>query len=227
MPSSFAVADVTVTELCDDIIQKFHTDLDSSAVKIDIVLAFRDPEGESPALLKEGHRVWGSSKVISLKDRVKGMGDAEITLDGDAWANMNEKSKRAILDHYLEHFSVKRDKNGDFLFDDICRPIIKLRTPDKIVRLFHGAALRNGKSSYEASQLRSMFLSGPELLSFVPDSMEERRTELDEAAKDLMGTMDKHKATMTVSVNEGEPVEMTKGNLLKAIAKDAKGGKLA
>ena len=57
--------------------------------------------------------------------------------------------------------------------------------------------------------------------------MEERRTELDEAAKDLMGTMDKHKATMTVSVNEGEPVEMTKGNLLKAIAKDAKGGKLA
>jgi len=228
MSASFAMADRSVSDICEKIIQQHHTDLDSAEVKIDLLLAFRDPDGEAPAILKDGQRVWGAVKTIGLKDRVKGMGDCEIILDGDAWADMSGLTKVALLDHYLEHFEVKRDKNGDFIFDDINRPVIKMRPHDRIIRLFHSVSRRHGRESIEAIQLKSMFVSNPDLLEAVPNSREEKRAELDAAAKDLMETMDASKPTMKISVDGAEPVEMTREQFQASISKklkDVKEGK--
>ena len=169
MSSSFTLSDRGVKELCDEVIKKYHADLDSAAVNVDLVMCFRDPEGEAPAILKDGQRVLGSSKSISLKDRVKGMGDCEIILDGDAWGSMPLPMKEALLDHHLQCFEVKRDKNGDFIFDDINRPVVKMRPHDRVIRFFDTVAQRHGTNSIEAEQLRSMFLGySSTYLPFVP-----------------------------------------------------------
>ena len=192
MPTSYSMAAPPANELCQDIIQKYHVELDSVGVKVDILLAFRDPDSEKPSL----GGIWGISKLINLKDRVKGMGDCEIILDGDACANFSKENWEALLDHQLEHFEVKRDKNGDFIFDDINRPVLKLRPHDRVIRLFHGPAARHGNSSYEAQQLRSMFLNDPGLLPFVPE--EAAHEELENQAESHFSSTEK---TMMVSVN--------------------------
>jgi len=220
MPASYAIADSDVRLLCQSIIEKYHTDLDSAAAKVDLLMAFRDVDKEEPALLKDKVRILGSSKTISLKDRVKGMGDCEIVLDGDAWPTMTAEAKAALMDHQLECFEVKRDKSGDFLFDDISRPVIKMRAHDSVIRFFDTVALRHGKNSIEADQLRSMFLKASQIyLPFVPS--EESPAALDQ-------NIDSVTSTMRISVDGAEPVEMTRSQFAESIArklKDAKEGK--
>lgn len=169
MPSSYAMAEAEVRELCQELITAFHPDMDSADVKVDLLMAFRDPEGEEPALSKDKNRILGLSKTIGLKDRVKGMGDCEVILDGDAWQSLTLKEKSALLDHQLEHFEVKRDKDGSFVFDDINRPVLKIRPHDRVMRFFDTVASRHREHSIEADQLRSMFMRQHQTyLPFVP-----------------------------------------------------------
>jgi hypothetical protein len=160
MSAFFQIADKSVLEILNKIIIDHHIDIDSVGTKIDVVFAFRDPEGEAPALTREGGRVFGMTKIISLKDRTKGMGDCEILLDGDAWPSMKETQKTALIDHFLTTLEVKRDKKGEFMYDDLQRPMIKLRPHDSVIRLFHSVASRNKKDSLEVQQLSSVFSEG-------------------------------------------------------------------
>jgi len=166
----FTLAPAAIHKLCKELVQLYHTDLDSAAVKVDIVMAFHDPEGDSFALEKDGHRCLGIASNITLKNRVKGMGDCEILLDGDAWDGLPDKQKAALLDHELEHFEVKRDKVGNFMFDDLTRPLIKLRPHDRQVGFFDNVARRHRSDSMEVEQLRKMFIeAGQVYLPFVQD----------------------------------------------------------
>lgn len=137
---------------------KYHPDLDSVALKIDFLFVFRDPDGEAPAIMHQGHRALGLGSITKLKDRVKGLGDCEIQIDGDAWPDMPESDKLALLDHELEHFEVRRDKKtGDFQWDDINRPLLKRREHDREFGFFDNIARRHGASSIEVKNLRQMF----------------------------------------------------------------------
>lgn len=152
--TTYQIAPKELQKFCKEVIVQHHGDLDSADAKVDILLAFRDPEKEAPALSREGHRILGTSKVITLKDRVKGMGDCEIILDGDEWGAMSPQYQEALLDHQLEHFEVKRDKDGSFIFDDLNRPVIKIRPPDRVIRIFDSVASRYRDASLEMRQLR-------------------------------------------------------------------------
>ena len=153
----FTLATKETHRLCEELIRKHHPDLDTTAAKVDIVMAFRDPDGEAPAMEKDGHRIYGKASLINLKDRVKGMGDCEIMLDGDVWEELNEKVRAAILDHELEHFEVKRDKKGNFIWDDISRPALKSKNHDIQIGWFDKVARRHGSDSMEIKQLQQLF----------------------------------------------------------------------
>jgi len=158
--TTYSMAPEPLVELCREIIQRWHPDLDSADAKVDILLAFRDPEKEAPALSKEGHRILGTSKILSLKDRVKGMGDCEIVLDGDEWSAMTDAHKEALIDHQLEHFEVKRDKDGSFIFDDLNRPVLKMRPHDRVIRMYDSIIARHRETSLEMRQLRLAMSGG-------------------------------------------------------------------
>lgn len=193
----FALAGSDEKKLCSQLIRLYHSDMDSIAARVDVLFCFRAEEGEEPALSKDGNRIPGISKVISLKDRVKGMGDVEILIDGDAWGAMSDKEKAALLDHQLECFEAKRDKEGDFILDDIDRPTFRIRPHDRVVRFYDTVAQRHRSDSMEVKQLQRLFAeSGQTYLPFIDKSGE------------LTGD-DKEGGTVSIRVGDSEPVEMT------------------
>jgi hypothetical protein len=170
MPAIYSLADKDTELLCEDLVANYHADLDTAGATFNIVFALRDPEDESdkPVLANKGHRVFGISKIHSLKERLLGLADAEILLDGDAWPSMNGKAKRAALDHQLQYFEVKRDKEGEFVYDDLQRPVLKMRLSDRSYDWFDAVAERHGEHSMEVIQMRRLFTeSGQTYLPFV------------------------------------------------------------
>jgi len=214
----FTMAGKEEDRLCKKLIESYHSDLDSTAATVDIVFAFRDPDGEAPAMEKDGHRILGQAKITSLKDRTKGMKDGEIMLDGDAWTGLTDKVKAALMDHELEHFECKRDKEGEFIFDDLNRPVLKMRNHDRQFGWFDTVAQRHRSDSMEILQLQKLFRDSEQIyLPFIdPDGTLEERVDkaleerVDKALEDKWGKM-------TVSVNGGPRVEMSKVRLSQEI----------
>lgn len=172
MPT-FQKCDPSVRKIASEILNQFetHKPLLESRAQIDYVFAFcdRDEKTGLPvnnALSKNGVKALGIAKKISLKERVLGRGDAEISIDGDWWQKANEQEQRALLDHELHHLCPKIDKRG-FVCDDIGRPIIQLRAHDYEFGWFKVIASRHEEFSQERIQARSMMTVSGQL--FWPD----------------------------------------------------------
>lgn len=125
-------------------------------VKVDYVFAYADlgEDGEptNDAITHNGRRAYGLCKIVNLKDRAKGNGDAEILIDHDYWKNIPEEQQRALLDHELTHIQVCLGKNGDMKLDDLSRPKLAIRKHDIEVGWFSAVAKRHGAASIERIQ---------------------------------------------------------------------------
>lgn len=154
--------DTSIERLAQELIAKYesHKPLAVSEVKIDFVFARGDVNDKgvrlNDALTRNGIKALGITRVISLKDRVLGRGDAEISLDGDWWPTASAEEQAALLDHELHHVSVKSDRAGNAQYDDIGRPLIKLRKHDQEFGWFKCIAERHGAASQERIQAKSM-----------------------------------------------------------------------
>lgn len=161
MPSTFQLASDDVREMAKALMIKYHNDLFEHGVKIDYLFAFGELDEEtneklSPAIMHHGWPALGLASRTKLKDRVKGMGDCEILLDGDEWPNLTYGQQLALLDHELEHFEIKRDKFGNVDTDDIDRPKITMREHDRQHGWFDNIAQRHGINSNEVKQFRAI-----------------------------------------------------------------------
>lgn len=164
----FAVATKEVKPLADGLIIQYHPDLDSAAVKFDFLFIFRDVEGEAPALEEKGQRIFGKVNILPLKDRVKGNGDAELIIDGDEWPDLTNEVKKALVDHLLCSLEVKRDKDGSMKYDDLERPLLRIRPHDRVIKFFDAVAQRHGVNSYEVNQVKRLFReAGQTYLPFI------------------------------------------------------------
>jgi hypothetical protein len=222
----FALATPATNDLCRKLIYLCHADLDSTAAKVDVVMAYRAPDSEEPAMVERGHRILGKASITKLKDRVKGMGDAEILLDGDMWEELLEKQKAALLDHELYHLEVKRDKTGEFVFDDLNRPLLKIREHDREFGWFDVIAQRHRGESTEIHQLQRLFAEAGQIyLPFVnPEGSLEERDDKDSAETDarVSGPLDKLRDvversgnTVSIKVGDNPPVELGKPRVYK------------
>lgn len=151
-----------VEQLARDLIAQYetHKPLAELKVKIDLVFAFADEDEKgrlvNDALTKNGVKALGITRKISLKDRALGRGDAEIAMDGNYWNGATAEQQAALLDHELHHISVKCDKSGNAQFDDLGRPLIKLRKHDVEVGWFRVIAERHGSASIEQQQAKKI-----------------------------------------------------------------------
>src|SRR6185436_8049076 len=99
----------SVTDMANGLLVEYetHKPLLDARVKIDFVWAFSDKDYDgnptNDALRKNGVKALGMARKIPLKDRVLGRGDAEITLDGDWWKEVDKNEQAALLDHELHH----------------------------------------------------------------------------------------------------------------------------
>src|SRR4029079_3844239 len=131
MPATFKKADQAVRDLANAIMceNECYQALLDARVTFDFMFAFAERNDKDEivgnALTKNGLPPLGIARIVNLKDRAKGLGDAEICLDHDRWEFMGEKERRALLDHELYHLQVRIDKRG-LVRDDIGRPKLKI-----------------------------------------------------------------------------------------------------
>ncbi len=153
MPT-FKRAPQEINQMAKELIHQYHEDAADAGLRIDILLAYPDyddaDKAVNDAVTCHGMKALGLARIVNLKDRTKGLGDAEILLDAEHWESIDEDEQRAILDHEIHHFMVtdKRDNQG--------RPVLKLRKHDIQFGWFTVIAERHGKASIERKQASSI-----------------------------------------------------------------------
>lgn len=153
----------TVKDMAKSILEQFesHHPIRDAGVRVDILMAYPEYDEETgeplnDALKHQGQKALGICRIVNLKDRTKGLGDAEILLDGHWWDNTaSEEQQRALLDHELHHLAVKK-KGEEIQKDDLGRPKLRMRKHDYQFGWFTTIAERHGIHSQERIQARAM-----------------------------------------------------------------------
>lgn len=157
--SRYVPAHSSVLALVATLIAANHPDLLTVEVRIDVLMVHppTDNEGQptGPALKHQGYEAAGLAKIVSLKDRAKGMGDGEIQIDAEWWAQHDDE-RLALLDHELQHFAVGRDRYNVFGYDDQHRPKLKMRLHDHQFGWFDVIAARHGRAATEVRQAKAL-----------------------------------------------------------------------
>lgn len=151
MPKTYDTAPPEVKRRADKLIERNHSDLWKTEATIDYIFAVNDT---GDAVSHRGYPALAVVRIVNLKDRTKGMGDAEITIDAAKYAVMTPEQQDALLDHELHHLIVVRDDDGMAKTDDIGRPKLKMRKHDYDFGWFQVIAERHGMNSPEVTQAK-------------------------------------------------------------------------
>lgn len=158
--STYQKAHADIYKRAQALMEKYHTNLVEAGVVVDIMFAFatkdanEEPKGH--AIMHGGYPAEGLCKILSLKDRVMGRGDAEIILNGDHWNGWTPQQRDALLDHELHHLSVRASEDGIIQVDDIGRPKLEMRKHDREFGWFDLIAKRWGSDSHEVMQAKQL-----------------------------------------------------------------------
>lgn len=160
MPVTFQRAEKDVTDLVAKVMAEAFDDLAKLKVEVDVLMAFaaRDKDGEPKgcALKLHGVPCLAIVKVTSLKDRVAGLGDVRILIDGDQFPHRTAEEQEAIIHHELQHLVIARDKDGNARIDDAFRPVLKTRPHDAELGVFFATIDRYKTAAIEAQAYRAL-----------------------------------------------------------------------
>jgi hypothetical protein len=183
MPTTFERDKGRLQLIVDALLEKYHGELLAAGVRFDLLLAYskKDQNGEpiGPALKANGYAAAATVRILSLKDRAKGLGDAEIVADGDRIDEWSEENLEAILDHEIEHLELSLDGQGSLKRDDLGRPRLRMRLHDRQFGWFDSIARRHGANSLEVTQA-SRFVVVGELRQLYLPGLAEIESERDE-----------------------------------------------
>lgn len=151
-----------VSEIVDRMKEKYHGELQAHGVTIDCMFAYADFDKDGlkkgPPLKHAGFAALATIRIVNLRDRTAGMGDAQMLIDADAWEKLNDEEKDALIDHELEHLVLARNKRtGEVITDDLSRPKLRMRRHDVQFGWFTSVARRHGKASQEVKQATEFF----------------------------------------------------------------------
>lgn len=161
MGTSYKRADRETEDLVSEVAEKHHPELCTEGVKYDLLFAYGAvDEGTGfkvdDALKKNGLAALALIRVVNLRDRAKGCGDAEIRIDADRWPEFDDAQKWALIDHELEHLVLCRDRELEVKRDDLSRPKLKLRPHDFEIGGFVRVIRRHGDVAFEARSVKSV-----------------------------------------------------------------------
>lgn len=164
-----------VREIVERLVTQYHGPLAEYGVTFDLLFAHaktnENGDAEGPALKLHGYQAAAVARVVPYKARVLGQADAEIVIDGDRWDEWSEAEKDALIDHELEHFELKLNKDGNLVRDDLDRPKLHMRLHDHQFGWFDSIARRHGEASGEVQQFKAFCDSHKQLwLSFEPQA---------------------------------------------------------
>jgi hypothetical protein len=168
--ATYRMADQDVLDMIEELIHKYHYNLHECRVRVGARLAFaavneKTGEPKGPAIKHQGYPGAAVVRIVSHKDRVAGMPDAIIDIDGEAWENdWSEERQRAILDHELYHLEVQTDDEGNVKLDDCHRPKLRLKPHDWQLGGFADIAQRHKEAAIEVEAMRQTIHKHGQLL---------------------------------------------------------------
>lgn len=145
----FATASSEGREVLDTVIEEYHPHLREHGVTVGLLAAWPRAGGDDAPLKLHGYPCLAVVKVTPYRQRVQGIQDAVITLDGPAWERATEAERIALLDHELTHLELIRDDDGAVKTDDALRPRLKCRLHDWNLGGFEVIARRHGDAAPE------------------------------------------------------------------------------
>ncbi len=159
--ATYTKADPPIQKRAAELLKSYHPDLAEAGVTVTVLMAHAprnaDGEPQGPAIKAPGgYPAAGKAKIVSQKDRVAGMADATVLLDGDRWDEFPERSQDALIDHELTHFELRRDDKGNVKLDDCCRPKLKYRTHDFELGGFGDICARWGDDALDVQAARQI-----------------------------------------------------------------------
>lgn len=159
MSKVYATAPSGVAERVAHIMKCFHRPLFDAGLKVDVLsVADTDPECEH-ALKLRGIPAYAIVRILDIKQRIKGHGDAEIHIDEATWLTLPDATKDAVIDHELTHLEVViNPKSKRVKLDCAGRPKLKMRLHDAEFGWFQSVAERHGAASIECKQATKLFL---------------------------------------------------------------------
>lgn len=188
------------------LIKRWHDDLAKARVRVDYLFVTTDGE-DGCALKCNGYPALAVASVIPQKNRVGLKADARIIIDKEAWSEMTEKQRDALLDHEIQHFEAVMSDDTVAL-DGNDRPKVRMRKHDVQLGFFSVIAKRHGEHSQEVIQARMLvehtrdtFLPGFEVM-----------------AKPLPGQRKKAEKPKALPPSSGQVIEMTPAKTDEKIA---------
>lgn len=130
-----------------------HQRLEAIGLKLSVLVARSEGDEES-ALKNHGYPALAITKILNLKLRAYGLGDAEILIDGGRWDLLSRRQRTALIDHELTHLEPV-EKKGMLARDDLGRPKLEVRLHDIVIGGFTEVAQRHGSESIESGEYRA------------------------------------------------------------------------
>lgn len=160
MPS-YAAGTKDLHDIIKRVCNAHHPDLKKAKVTFAplFVHAAEDAEGDpkGAAIVHQGREVLAKTRVINVRDRVHGLADIEIMVDGDRWEELDDAQQEALIDQQLESLELRREnESGEVILDDIGRPKIIIRPPDFIVAGYRAVCERHGVNAPEVIAMRKV-----------------------------------------------------------------------
>ena len=168
MPA-YSQPDSQYITLLDSVKKKYHEPLMTAGVTVSLVVAKgkRNANGElaGPTLKSHGYPALAMININNQRDRVDGLADATIVIDGDQFFDLPEEKQIAVLDHELQHLEIVRDEENGIQLDDCNRPKLKMRLHDLFVGGFTAVIARHGENAVEVGQVQEVARSVDEVMA--------------------------------------------------------------
>ena len=137
-----------------------YADINIFKLKYNLLYAFPnvDDAGNitSPAIKNKGVACAAMIKLIKGADKIIKKYDFEIFIDKSLWDEISINEKIAILEHELFHIKFKKDKKGEFKYDEYDRPMLQLKEHDLIFWGFSDIAKKHGDFSIEKKSIKDI-----------------------------------------------------------------------
>lgn len=186
-PKMFHKADDSVMEIVREMIEEHHPDLASVDIRVGVVMVYpalnKDGEPTGHAVSLSGAACAAKIRKVPAKDRVHTPFDVRIEIDADRWSDLPKASRRALIDHELEHVVVRKDDAGTPITDDDLRPKLRLKPDDWVLTGFQCVVDRHGDSALEAMALHTLWdMHGQGLFSWAKDAPKNNQSKRTRAA---------------------------------------------
>ena len=147
----------TEHKLLHQVIKECYPDIEKARVTFDLIFARAERDKDNlpkgPPLKEHGVACASIIKKTSVIDRVRGLRDILLLIDGDAWVDFGIAEKDALFDHNLYHIVLEKAEDGTFSRDNAGRPLTDLRNHDFDIGGFQKVIGRRGRAALEAQYL--------------------------------------------------------------------------